>query len=235
MAGALALGATLLAGCTLEYSERSDFQRDVPAPDPDACRNDALTWRATSILVDAPSGLAAFQSLLTSATDSGNLNFVITQAEEELLLDQSPWALSIGTADALGGGCYAPSPDYPLSPAIATVDVSGAERPLSATDLAFVVVAKLPFATPLPLTDTEVSAIADSEQEHLIEGRVEGVILGEVAATILLDLTDDGNPDNDLPLTNFLGDPDIDVDGDGVIDDFSASIGFESERVGLLQ
>lgn len=224
-----------VSACSLQLSERSDFTRDVPAIEPGACRTEVLTWRATEVLVEAPEGLVAFQSLLSEAAGSDNLNFIITQASDELQPDLSPWPLAIGTADALGGGCYAPIPDFPMTPASAEVDTSGAERPFSAADLTFTVVAKLPFDVPLPLTAATVSAVADSQRENLRDGRVEGVILGEIAAATLLDLRGDGDPANFVPLTSFLGDTDLDVDGDGVVDDYSAAFGFSSEPVGLLE
>lgn len=223
------------AGCELQYSERSEFRRDVPLPDPGACGPVGLAWRAVSVTVEAPDGIAAFQPLLTEATDNDNLNFMVAQTDEPLIVDESPWPLQIGNADSLGGGCYTAVPEYPLAQASAEVELDGPERPFAATDLEFTVVAKLPFEVPLPLTATRVAATSDSELESLTDGRIDGVILGEVAGSTLLDLQEDGDPANDLPLTNFLGTADLDIDGDGVFDDYTAAVAFESERVGLTR
>ncbi|MCP4249205.1 MAG: hypothetical protein GY778_19350, partial [bacterium] len=132
-------------------------------------------------------------------------------------------------------GCYDFSPLYPPVSTEAVVELGGGETRIIETpgDLEFTIEARLPFVTPLPLTQTRLLATVSNDAQSLREGLVEGVILGEVAAVTMLDLQQDGDPNNDTPLASFLGTPDRDVDGDAVVDDFTAIFHFESIRAGL--
>lgn len=235
VASILVVGCALTAsGCQLVVSERAAFDRDVPIPDAGPCPGDAVTWRATTVTVERPEGLMAFQLLLNQATNSDNLNFIIGQQGPDFDFDATPWSLRIGDGEPTAGGCYALSAEHPAALTEATVDLTGDTRPfVTADDVEFTVVAKLPFAVPLPLTSVEVSAEMTTDRQELMQGRVEGLILGEVATTTLLDLQSDGNPANDQPLSNFLGDPDVDQDGDKIVDDYTAAFDFISVRVGL--
>ncbi len=231
-----------VGACTLSVSERSEFDRDVPLPDAGPCSSQAVVWRATSVVVEKPEGLVAFQTLLTQAANSDNLNFMIAQSGPDLDFDAPMWPLRMGDGEPGAGGCYAFSTGYPAAETSVTVNAAGGATSFSTegtpvedpdSDPQFVVVARLPFAVPLPLRVAQVSAEVSSDRQSLEQGRVEAVILGEVAAVTFLDLQSDGDPANDQPLSNFLGDPDIDHDGDMIVDDYAAVFEFTSARVGI--
>jgi hypothetical protein len=233
---ALAVLVALAVGCSFDASTRDDFVRDVPLPDAGSCASEALAWRATTVTVEMPAGLAVFQPFIDDAVDTDNLNFLIAQSGEDFVFDESPWPLQIGDADARGG-CYAMSEADPPALTSATVDVAaGDARPLETpADLTFTVIARLPFAVPVPLTAARLTAVVRSDGSALESGVAEGVITAEVASMALIDLQSDGDPANDTPLISFLGDPDTDLDGDGIVDDFAARFLFESTPASLVQ
>ncbi len=232
---ALLASVLALSACKLDVSDRDDFRRDVPIADAGACTSEDWAWRADYVQAELPAGLAGFQVLLNSAVAADNLNFVIAQNGETFVFEESPWALKMGSAEPAGGGCYTFSEVYAPISAEAVVESGGGGTWTFETpgDLEFTIEAKLPFVTPLPLTQTRLTAVMSSDAQNIREGLVEGVILGEIASATLLDLQSDGDPNNDTPLANFLGEPDRDIDGDAVVDDFTAIFHFESIRVGL--
>lgn len=230
-ATAVGLAAALaLAACKFEEPTRSDFQRDLPFPDGGPVLGSPGVWRATEVFIDKPDGLVGFQNVISSAVDSDHLNLLVVETAGDL--DADRWAVSIGSAERVDAGTFAFDPTYP--PAATTATVDGARRFTTDAPVAFVLRVSFPLEIPVPLSGARVVATASANGLRLSDGLLTGVIEGERAAATLIDLQGDGDPTNDQPLANFLGDPDVDTDGDGTVDDFSAQFAFSSEAV-LLQ
>jgi hypothetical protein len=225
--------------CQFEAPIRSDFAREVPLPDAtfaDVVASPATAWRATSYLIDKPNGLKNFQATITTpAVNMEGLNFII--AEDGGDLASANWAVRLGTGDRIAPGRFRMSTKYPPAVNQAAVDgAPGSARAFATTELLTVVVAAyVPYEVPNPLVDVAVTATVAADDATLMEGRITGTITGESAAITLLDLQNDGDPKNDPPLLNFLGSPDLDLDGDGTKDDFAYEARFESSLTELLQ
>lgn len=216
---ALALVACLssLGACDYQVSTRSDFSRDVPLPDAGA---GAPAWRATALTLAQPEGLRSFQSVLIDPAIEGfGLNLVLQRIDG---------SLRVGTAARTGSEQYTYRADRPPAVALAT---ESAGRIEAAQPLAFQLVITSPYGVDLPLADVHIGATILDDGRRLGEGTATGTITGEAASLVRVDLQQDGNPANDIPLTVFLGTATGDLDGDGVLDDYPFSASFEAGPV----
>ncbi len=242
----VACAGLLAGGCDVRSSSRADFARSVVLPDagvPDAPRGtdgggdggpDAapaepqVALRATTFSVELPDGLNAFNDgVISPAVTREDLNFLVV-ATERSLMSSAP-ELLVGSGDRPSPGRFSLSARFP--PARVQATVSGGalrtDRPFR-----FTLLVRLPYEVVVPVQGAVVSGTLSGTQ--LTGGLLEGLIRGEDAAVSLIDTQNDQNPANDTPLSNFLGTPDTDEDGDGTADDFRLVVHFESSRVELV-
>ncbi len=247
----LGLAAALSGGCEFPTSSRNDFKRTVTIPPDAAPPADApvappgdggatpdaapamklVAFRASVFTIERPDGLVDFQdSHITPAVLRNGLNFMVVTTEAALMAG-GELPLQLGSADPRGA-VFAPIAQYPLGK---TMGRLAADQTLTSDPpVDFVVLARLPFASPVSISGGKITAHLGADRT-LTDGLITGVVRGDVAATTLLDLQSDNDPSNDTPLINLLGNADVDTDGDGTPDSFSLRVHFTSSVVEFVQ
>lgn len=224
------------AACHLEAPTRADFTRDVPPADasPDAYVLQIEVWRATTLQVSSPSGLAGFQSFVTGAVRNNNLNFLVAAEEPDASADAT-WAGYVGDGEHAGDDRFRwTGGDVP--PAAAEIEFTLASRRLTTSGaLDFTLLIRIPAPIAIPIASATVGATLSEDEQSLTGGNLDGFVLGEVATVTLVDLQGDGDPSNDVLLSSLLGSPTADLDGDAQKDDYVLTAVFESESVELVE